>query len=124
VREANVICVKIAPPAKLKLPATASRELTKAFEAAQKKLHKDYADLTKKYGILRLPAVLFLSPDGETVMHSFCRRPESEVLTALKKIPELFDNYKRLQEALKAVREQEKKEEEKKKPIEIPPAGM
>jgi len=109
VHKAKVVVAKIAPPTRLKVPAGATAEQVELFRKANKKIFDDYNAAIRKYGVARLPTVLFLSPDGGTVMKTYTRKPESTVLKGLAKIEATFDDYKRTREALKAVMEAEKK---------------
>jgi hypothetical protein len=97
VTAADVVLVKVAPPGDMKLPVSATPEMVAKFQEARKKLFDRYNGLCTKYGVTVLPAVVFLSPDGETVLWSFARPLEGTVLSAMRHLPQYLYQYQRLQ---------------------------
>jgi hypothetical protein len=49
--------------------------------------------------------VVFLAPDGETVLKTMSRKSQSTVLSELKKMPRIFGEFKQMREMLKAADE-------------------
>ncbi len=91
--EAKVVLIKVRPPARLKLTADASAQQVSMLQRANKKLLERYRKLTARYAIARIPTVLFLSPNGDTVFKTYTRVPESTVVSALKHMPQYFHHY-------------------------------
>jgi len=92
-KEANVVLIKVRPPAKLKLTAGASAQQVRLLQKAHKKLMDRYRALTTKYGVTRVPTVLFLSPDGQMIFKSYSRTTESTVLASLRHMHHYFRHY-------------------------------
>jgi hypothetical protein len=90
----NLVMVKLTPPGRLAMAAGTSSVLAEKFRAAYAKLLKRYQDTAKKYGVLRLPWLVLLSPDGQTVLQSFARKSEQEILKDLRHTEIYFYHYK------------------------------
>lgn len=103
VHAANVVLVKLLPPIVMKLPAGTTSDQAARYRKVHKILADRYRKVATKYGVTRLPTVLFLSPDGNTILRKYTRKPETTVLAGLKKIDGWFKAWKQTQELLKEV---------------------
>jgi hypothetical protein len=121
-KTADVVVVKIAPPSGLKMRSGADYKEVSKLRSATAKQMDAYGKLARKYGVTRIPAVRFLSPDGEMVLKSYNRVPESMVLKGLKLLPKLFADYKQMRAMLKAAGDDED-EKPKPPPAKKPPGG-
>ncbi len=101
IKAANVVLCVLGRPTEMKRDSTATSREGRAVAEGMIKLREEYKKLGNKYGVTALPTVLFLSPDGETVLKTMSRKSESTVLSELKKMPRIFREYKQLQEMLK-----------------------
>ncbi len=90
----NLVLVKLTPPARLAMAAGTSSDLAKKFREAHAILLKRYQDTAKKYGVLRLPTLVLLSPDGQTVLQSFTRKSEQDILKDLRHTEIYLYHYK------------------------------
>jgi len=108
IERANVVLLKAKPPAKFSAPAGAPPGKVSQLRKASRLLWDRYAKLARKYRVTHVPTVLFLSPDGETVLARYVRQPESRVEAGLEKLEALFTEYKELRAAAAAA-EKEKR---------------
>jgi thioredoxin-related protein len=100
VNGSDVICARLLAPQTPNIPAGASAEQRQLFTEAYNKLNREYSDLIRKYNVGALPTVLFLSPDGDTVLRSYTRTMETRVIGYFRPLLSDFENYKKTRAAL------------------------
>jgi hypothetical protein len=104
VKAADVVLLKIAPPPRFSPPLGAPAKEVELLRRASKLLWDRYAEVARKYEVTRVPTVLFLSPDGKTVLARYVRRSEAQVLAGLKRLDDLFSSHRKLRAAAAALK--------------------
>ncbi len=99
VKGSDVVCVRLLAPQAPNIPASATPQQRQLYADAFNKLQKEYADLIRKYNVSMLPTIVFLSPDGETVLRSYTRVMEGTVINYFRALQSDFENYKKSREA-------------------------
>ena len=99
VKGSDVVCVRMLPPQMPNIPANATPQQRQLYADAFNKLQKEYADLIRKYNVSMVPTIVFLSPDGDTVLRSYTRVMEGTVVNYFRALQSDFENYKKTREA-------------------------
>lgn len=106
VNASGVVPVRILPPQDVYISPDLPGDRRQVYTEVKTRLYAEYSALTAKYGITKIPTVLFLSPDGAQVLAQHSRVPETTVWDYFKALPADFENYKKLRAALKAVQQE------------------
>ncbi|HOX06512.1 MAG TPA: hypothetical protein PK280_08935 [Planctomycetota bacterium] len=98
----DLVCVRLLPPQTPTIPAGATPQQRQLFTEAFARLQQEYNALVRKYEVGALPTVIFLSPDGETVLRSYTRTMETNVVRYMRALQSDFESYKKTRAALHA----------------------